>query len=277
MTFEGPEKKLEIETGPGAPSLRSLGLSFWRGVVSLAGAEILSRISSPACDAYLLSESSLFVLDRRMTLITCGRTTLVDAAIEVMRGIPAGSIRGLLFERRSEHFPELQPTTFEQDADRLRRMLPGRTVSLGDASGDHVDLFLSGERDSSLFHRRGLELHMRELSPESRRLFTSGFDARGIRSELRFESFFPGLIVDEHEFQPFGYSLNGLAGEQWCSLHVTPEEQGSYASFECGLAVDASTAHALTENLLRIFRPERAFILMQGSEYALDTAMHTAR
>jgi len=277
VTFEGPEKKLEIETGPGAPSLRSLGLSFWRGVVSLAGAEILSRISSPVCDAYLLSESSLFTLDRRMILITCGRTTLVDAAVEVMRRIPVGSIRGLVFERRSENFPELQPTTFEQDAERLGGMLPGRTVSMGDPSGDHVNLFLSGEQDSSLFHRRGFELQMRGLSPECRRMFTAGFDAHSLRSELQLESFFPGLMVDEHEFHPFGYSLNGLSGAQWCSLHVTPEEQGSYASFECGTVVDARMADALTGNLLRIFRPERTFILMRGSECALDTAMHTAR
>ncbi|MDE2291761.1 MAG: adenosylmethionine decarboxylase, partial [Elusimicrobia bacterium] len=84
MFFEGAEKKAEIVAAPGTGSLRALGRPFWEGVIAAARAKILSALSSPACDAYLLSESSLFVWDDRALLITCGRTTLVPAVLRVV-------------------------------------------------------------------------------------------------------------------------------------------------------------------------------------------------
>ena len=48
---------------PAGPSLRELGRPFWDEVVRRSRAQVLSVISNDACDAYLLSESSLFVLD----------------------------------------------------------------------------------------------------------------------------------------------------------------------------------------------------------------------
>ena len=61
--FEGPEKKVELAVVDGHPSLRALGEAFWRGVVKAANADVLSVLSNAHLDAYLLSESSLFVYD----------------------------------------------------------------------------------------------------------------------------------------------------------------------------------------------------------------------
>ena len=77
--FEGPEKKLEAVVTPGFPPLRSLGDDAWHGIVESARAKVLSVLRTEHCDAYLLSESSLFVFDDWFVLITCGQTTLVDA------------------------------------------------------------------------------------------------------------------------------------------------------------------------------------------------------
>ena len=77
--FEGPEKKLEAVVTPDFPPLRSLGDDMWRSVVEAAGAKILSVLRSEHCDAYLLSESSLFVYDDWFAMMTCGQTTLVAA------------------------------------------------------------------------------------------------------------------------------------------------------------------------------------------------------
>ena len=63
MFFEGPEKKVELALVPGKPSLRSRGHEYWKGIVAKANAQILSTISNEQMDAYLLSESSLFVTD----------------------------------------------------------------------------------------------------------------------------------------------------------------------------------------------------------------------
>ena len=77
--FEGPEKKLELAVTDGV-SLRAQGDEFWNRVVAASGAHVLSVLRGESCDAYLLSESSLFVFDGYLTMITCGQTRLVDAA-----------------------------------------------------------------------------------------------------------------------------------------------------------------------------------------------------
>ena len=61
MFFEGSEKKVEVVVGPEAPNLRFLGRDYWSRIVAEANAAIISVISNEVCDAYLLSESSLFV------------------------------------------------------------------------------------------------------------------------------------------------------------------------------------------------------------------------
>ena len=48
----------------------------------------------------------------------------------------------------------------------------------------------------------------------------------GIRALL------PGAAIDDYVFEPCGYSMNGLEGALASSIHVTPEEGWSYASFE---------------------------------------------
>ena len=82
--FEGPEKKLEVVLADGRPFLRTYGHEAWEAVVQACGAQVLSRRSNEVFDAYLLSESSLFVYDQHLTLITCGRTRMVDAAERIL-------------------------------------------------------------------------------------------------------------------------------------------------------------------------------------------------
>ena len=67
--FEGTEKKFELVVDPALPSFREKGHSYWTGVARSAGAEVLSRLSNDRCNAYLLSESSLFVFDRRFAAV----------------------------------------------------------------------------------------------------------------------------------------------------------------------------------------------------------------
>ena len=84
MFFEGSEKKLEIVVSKDSPDLRSYGREMWEKVVERSRATILSSISNEYIDAYLLSESSLFVSKDRVLMITCGTTTLVHAASAIL-------------------------------------------------------------------------------------------------------------------------------------------------------------------------------------------------
>jgi S-adenosylmethionine decarboxylase len=95
MYFEGAEKKLELISR--SARFRQRDEAYWATVVEAAGAKILSRISSESCDAYLLSESSLFVWDDRVTMITCGRTTLVRAANFLLDDLPPEKVDFLIY------------------------------------------------------------------------------------------------------------------------------------------------------------------------------------
>jgi S-adenosylmethionine decarboxylase len=87
--FEGPEKTLEIcfrkkdEEGPAVTKpgeragLRRLTKSQLDRICARARCTILSSISNQYLDAYVLSESSLFVYPYMFVLKTCGTTTLL--------------------------------------------------------------------------------------------------------------------------------------------------------------------------------------------------------
>ena len=102
MFFEGSEKKLEMVLSSTCENMRTKN---WSPVVAKAGAHIVSHFSSATCDAYLLSESSLFVWDHRLTMITCGKTTLVDVTLELFNEYGIHQIESLIFERKNEFFP----------------------------------------------------------------------------------------------------------------------------------------------------------------------------
>ena len=87
MFFEGSEKKAEIWIEPSMASLRALPQSFWIKMVRLAKADILSQISNDQCDAYLLSESSLFVWDHKVVILTCGLSTLIDSVNDFINSL----------------------------------------------------------------------------------------------------------------------------------------------------------------------------------------------
>ena len=47
----------------------------------------------------------------------------------------------------------------------------------------------------------------------------------------------PPADIDDYVFEPCGYSMNGVDGGTFSTVHITPEEGFSYASFElCGYA-----------------------------------------
>ena len=54
------------------PSLRDKGHTFWKRMCKKSKINIVSSLSHSHCDCYLLSESSLFVWDHRLLMLTCG-------------------------------------------------------------------------------------------------------------------------------------------------------------------------------------------------------------
>ena len=257
--FEGPEKKLEVVVTPGFPPLRSLGDEAWRRVVEAAGAKVVSVLRSEHSDAYLLSESSLFVFDDWFVLITCGQTTLVDAVPQILKSVPEESIAFLVYERKSEHFPEHQSTTFHEDARRLQTMFPGRTLCFGDERGRNVQMFHTTRPYTPETNDPTLEVLMHVIDEDVVEKFTSTRAPE--RTSLAFASgidaILPGFTTSEHVFNPAGYSLNAVKGEEYYALHVTPEATGSYVSFETNYDFRGHLS-GLVGSIVELFRP-RAF------------------
>jgi S-adenosylmethionine decarboxylase len=269
MLFEGPEKKLEILTAEPFSSLRTLGDDFWSKIVQRSKARIISSVSTDACDAYLLSESSLFVCDRRMVMITCGRTTLIDAALELLGRIPGSHLASLIYERKNENFPELQHTTFEHDVARLNAKTAGTAVSFGDRAGDHIDLFHLDRAFDPDPGDATLEILMYDTAGDVNRLFVKSSSAADLREKIGLGEMFPDFLVDDHLFDPAGYSFNGIKGEFYTTLHVTPQKKGSYTSFETNYGLDAAGVEEIVSRVLAFFRPARSDLLLFQSPLRL--------
>ena len=139
--YEGPEKKLEVLLRTPRKTLRSNSDGRWQRVTRASRATIVSSLSNASMDAYLLSESSLFVWEDRVLMITCGRTTPLDAVPEIVAIVGKENVAMVFYERKNFLFPENQPSDFEVDAGVMETHFSGRSYRFGPANGDHVHVF----------------------------------------------------------------------------------------------------------------------------------------
>ncbi len=262
MFFEGAEKKAELVVSPDAGPLRALGRPFWESVVDKARARILSSIASDRCEAHLLSESSLFVWDHRVLLITCGQTTLAPAVLEIVRRVGRENVEALIFERKDHIFPEYQPTNFLDDARALGEVLPGKAFRFGEEDEHHVSLFTLERRFKPADDDVTLEILMHGIDAKARAAFCRGpqHTLEFIHRETGLKSIVEGFTVDDHVFEPVGYSLNALKGERYYTIHVTPQAMGSYVSVETNHFFHEDLG-AVVGRVLDVFRPESVDVL----------------
>lgn len=256
MYFEGSEKKFELVARGAA--FRTRPADFWSHIVGLAGAKILSKISNEACDAYLLSESSLFVWDDRVTMITCGRTRLVTAAAYLLD--KTGTIDFFTYERKKESYPHQQETDFQRDVLELSRRYAGKAYRFGPPDEHHLFLYHIDRPYRPQGADCTLEILMYNLQGEAAGLFRRGQTLERLRQLTAMESIFPGFKLDDHLFEPCGYSLNAIKGSEYYTIHVTPEETGSYVSFETNVRLNSRIASAV-RSVVEVFRP-RSFDLV---------------
>ena len=257
MYFEGPEKKLEIVIDAKNSSLRSMGYSFYEALVEKAGAKIISEISSESCDAYLLSESSLFVWDHRLTMITCGATTLSAVAIHLVQVLGAENILSFIYERKNEYCPERQVSDFYQDLELFKKhiSIPGRVFCFGDTGGNHMLLYHWDKPYVPNATDQTLEVLMYGLQGSVLELFTTpGTQVADVRHFLQFSKALEGFQWNDHMFNPYGYSLNAIRGSDYFTIHVTPEKNFPYVSFEASIS-DLENPQMLVEEAVGMFQP----------------------
>ena len=237
MFFEGSEKKAEILIDPKQLSLlNDISDEFWQALVHSCNACILSRISNEQCKAFLLSESSLFVWDDRFVILTCGETQLVNSVEYFIRHIGADKLVHLTYQRKNEYFSRAQPSCFGDDIKLLSRYLPGKAFRFGEMDSHHNYVFHLDNDFNASKEDKTYELLAYQISTRaSEKLTTPGLTSAQIRQFLRLEQLLPGFILDDHVFEPYGYSVNAIHADKYLTIHVTPQADSSYVSFESNL------------------------------------------
>ncbi len=232
MFFEGAEKKFELITREDTASLRS-SFALWEEVVGRADAQIVSTLRNEFCDAYLLSESSLFVFDHRAVMITCGQTRLVAAALFLFEKIGLDSVDAFVYERKNEQQPDAQKTDFQEDAAALDAVMPGGRLFFGNRDGRNISLYHLKKAYTPSSGDTTLELLMHRLPSDKKHIFSrkNGWAASELGKRTGIAEILPGFVIDSFLFDPMGYSLNAVNGSSYFTVHVTPQGPGSYASF----------------------------------------------
>lgn len=189
--FEGPEKLLEIwlwESENHIPKeyssegLRSILLERWVEILDLVNCKILSMKSSKYMDAYLLSESSLFVFPHKIILKTCGTTTTLaclDKVFEVINedyfknnfSFKSVDAHQVFYSRRSFMFPDKQIHVHKDWKHEIyllnKYFKDGKSYIVGDFnSDDHWYLYKAGNGSIGTGKDQTFEILMTELDPQ---------------------------------------------------------------------------------------------------------------
>ncbi|MGB0894600.1 MAG: adenosylmethionine decarboxylase, partial [Parashewanella sp.] len=198
MIFEGSEKKIEVIVHSSVGSLRMLEYGFWQQLVVNANAEILSVVSNEQCDAYLLSESSLFVWDDRFLMITCGTTTLVNAVVQFIHKVGEPNIARASYHRKSEYFAHLQSSFFKDDLVSLKQNLIGTAYRIGHLDTHHHYWFITDKSDTTSVKDRRYELQMYHITGFAAAYLRGREHTRaGIRKLLQLDELFTGFELDD--------------------------------------------------------------------------------
>lgn len=172
----GPEKLLEVwfsaspATLPAsAPpnGLNAVPSELWKDMLDLVNCKVLSVVESDHVDAYLLSESSMFVFPHKLILKTCGTTTLLAGLLRILeiaataagfpqinpngtqaRGIPTvASPYRVFYSRKNFLFPDRQHGPHRSWRDEVKTLdglfLGGSAYMIGKMNGEHWYLYLT--------------------------------------------------------------------------------------------------------------------------------------
>ncbi|CAH1108250.1 unnamed protein product [Psylliodes chrysocephalus] len=281
--FEGVEKLLEIwfTTSDGnhkSADLRRIPRAKLESLMKIVRCEIISFVKNEQIDAYVLSESSMFVSKRRFILKTCGTTTplLCLEPLLLMAEQYAGftEVEDLYYSRKNFKRPDLQVMPhqhFDQEVALLDTLFPdGAAYCLGAVNRDCWYLYTF----NPLPHRlptlpnpdepdQTLEIMMTDLDPEIMSIFTKEecLNATEATKKAGIDKIIPNMIIDDFLFDPCGYSMNGVTKnicsdlEDGCymTIHITPEPDFSYVSFETN--IPSSSYKEIITNVLETFNP----------------------
>lgn len=279
--FEGSEKRLEIDfcDDCDAAGLRRLSRAVLDELMELAACTIVSSRSNESLDAYVLSESSLFVYPTKWVLKTCGTTQLLKSIprlLEVSAEIGMKPAR-CKYTRASFLFPENQPfphSGFNDEVQFLNKCLAGvlddgvSTVLGEEADGLQWHVYIAGhyEEVKEKVPTVNYEICMTELGEKEAKQFfrcDKFVSTKQTTADSGILAIKPNAEIDDYVFEPCGYSMNGIEGSGHMTIHVTPEPGFSYASMELsGHTDDIGCPSEQLAAAVKVFAPARLSVAM---------------
>lgn len=284
--FEGVEKRLQLDFYPnpqseGGRGLRALSRSEIDYILVVAKCTIVSELSNSEVDTYVLSESSLFIYPFKLVIKTCGTTKLLNA-VPILLGYASRlclKVKCCKYTRSSFLFPEEQlypHGSFAQEVEYLESFFGKLGASKAYVLGDpckrqnwHIYVAasaLDGEDTSTPIYT--LEVCMTKLD----RMKVANFhkvnccNAADMTQKSGIAMLLPKSQICDFVFDPCGYSMNSVERSAVSTIHVTPEEGFSYASFEAmGYGPSDVDIQALIDDVLSCFRPAEFTVAVHAS------------
>jgi len=278
--FEGFEKRLEITfsraplfVDPSGYGLRALSRSQIDAILDLACCTIVSQLSNKDFDSYVLSESSLFVYSHKIIVKTCGTTKLLLSIPKILElaeqlSLPVSSVK---YSRGSFIFPFAQPAphhSFSEEVAVLDQFFGqlssgGNAYMIGDPVLPDRNWHIYYATDKPETPMVTLEMCMTGLSSDKASVFfKSSADghsrsAKEMTKLSGISNIIPEMDICDFEFDPCGYSMNGIHGSALSTIHVTPEDGFSYASYEAmGFNPSTLLYGDVVERVLGCFGPK---------------------
>ncbi|CAL9179008.1 S-adenosylmethionine decarboxylase proenzyme [Musa acuminata AAA Group] len=277
--FEGYEKRLEITfseapifVDPQGRGLRAISRAQIDSILDLARCTIVSQLSNKDFDSYVLSESSLFVYPYKIILKTCGTTKLllsIPRILDLAADLSL-SVLSAKYSRGTFIFPGAQPSphrSFSEEVSVLNGFFGslksgGKAYVIGDPSMPNRKWHIYYATQKPELPLVTLEMCMTGLDAERASIFFknsvdgNNSSANEMTKLSGISDIIPEMEICDFDFEPCGYSMNGIHGPALSTIHVTPEDGFSYASYEAmGFNPYSLNYHDLVERVLRCFGP----------------------
>ncbi|KAL7596309.1 hypothetical protein Lser_V15G27951 [Lactuca serriola] len=279
--FEGFEKRLELQFSSHDPDigigLRELEFKFLEQVLHQVQCTVVSALGNQHFDSYVLSESSLFVYPTKIIIKTCGTTQLLKSVQPFIHHARTLNlhITALRYTRGSFIFPQAQPhphTSFQEEVAYLEDSIPASlcyrkaSVIPSKHKSHSWHVFSAGAveySDNVPLDLYTVEVCMTDLDQTlARKFFRHPNDGKNGDSAGREMTEITGINrinqnahICDFAFDPCGYSMNGIDGERYSTIHVTPEDGFSYASFECVASIYNDDMADMVKKAVTVFGP----------------------
>ena len=272
--FEGAEKKLVIDFA-GKNSLRKMERKEIDAFLTDAKCTIISQTSTVLFDSYVLSESSLFVYPHQVIVKTCGTTSLLYCLPKLLASaLKLGLFPEFVaFSRSNYKYPSFQPDVhrdFDSEVNYLNHYFSGEAYILGPLHGTRWHIYAAEIQlppKIAFIPRREqtFEVVMTHLSAKACSNFfrlhddpeAKIYNAKKVTKTLGIDNLIKDAVVDDFLFEPCGYSCNGVVDGTYFTIHVTPEDHCSFASFETNAVLSPEDNNRLLGKVLAIFEPAK--------------------